>query len=474
MNQSGSTTVTDSPQNNRRQISRRDFLRLAGLTGAAALGTQAAFSPLNARLTIESDAAGRHPRPWWVRTVQKPTIEIDWDRMKRFDARDTVRSGGMIKYVDEMEYDRLTNVEALNEKQRILDEVPGYTLQDQALNVAQHHAILGRLSFLGPQRAPTPEARGVAKWNGTPEEASRILRTAMRQFGAATVGFVELDEKTHKLIYSHDPDGKQLVFEDVEEGSESVEKRVIPNKAQWVVVYTVQMSRESVKRAPTALAEQATNSAYIRGALIQDQTQEFLRGLGYQGLGQATVNALGIAPAFAVMAGLGELSRLNRLITPEYGPMVRVFFLVTDLPLATDQPIDAGIIEFCKKCKKCAEACPPSALSLEDEPTWEVRGGWNNPGHKAFFEDSVKCRTYMMEQAGTNCGICFAVCPFSKPDKAWIHKFVKATISTAPVADGFIRSMDDAFSYGAQKNPTTWWSLDLPEFGIDTQRTVKE
>ena len=80
----------------------------------------------------------------------------------------------------------------------------------------------------------------------------------------------------------------------------------------------------------------------------------------------------------------------------------------------------------------------------------------------------------MMEQAGTNCGICFAVCPFSKPDKAWIHKFVKATISTAPVADGFIRSMDDAFSYGAQKNPTTWWSLDLPEFGIDTQRTVKE
>jgi reductive dehalogenase len=202
--------------------------------------------------------------------------------------------------------------------------------------------------------------------------------------------------------------------------------------------------------------------------------QEFLRGLGYQCLSSSSTNALGIAPAFGVMAGLGELSRLNRLITPEFGPMVRVFIAYTDLPVALDKPIDAGIMEFCKRCKKCAEACPSESLSFDDEPTWEVQGGWNNPGHKAYFENAVTCINYWREKVATNCGICFAVCTFAKKDKAWIHEWVKAGSSTMPALDGFFRSMDDAFGYGAQASAEEWWTLDLPEYGIDSNQSVME
>jgi ferredoxin len=131
-------------------------------------------------------------------------------------------------------------------------------------------------------------------------------------------------------------------------------------------------------------------------------------------------------------------------------------------------------MEFCKHCKKCAEACPSGALSFDTEPSWEIRGGWNNPGHKAFFEDSVKCRKGQKEFTGTNCGICFAVCPFAKKDKAWVHQWVKAGAANAPFLDTFFRSMDDAFSYGAQKSNLDWWNLDLPELGIDTTAVVKE
>jgi ferredoxin len=131
-------------------------------------------------------------------------------------------------------------------------------------------------------------------------------------------------------------------------------------------------------------------------------------------------------------------------------------------------------MEFCKRCKKCAEACPSEALSFDDEPTWEVKGGWNNPGHKAFFDDAVKCMTYWREGAGTNCGICFAVCPFSKKDKAWIHDWVKAGAAKAPFLDGFFRSMDDAFGYGTQPSAEEWWDLDLPEYGIDSNQPVLE
>lgn len=453
----------------RQQISRRDFLRMAGVAGTAVT-----TKPLTSFLPKQTPPANTNSKsihPWWVRVVDQPTIGIDWDRLQRFDARDTVRGAGFMKYIGEDRAKLLQEISDQNQKQRILDNVPGYTLKDYALQSAQKSNTRSNLKFLGPQHAPTPESRGVPKWTGSPEEAARMLRAAMRHFGAATVGFIELNKNTRKLIYSHDPDGRELIFDHVDTAYEDIEKRVIPFKARWVIVYTVQMSQETLKRAPTVTASQTTDLAYNRGAHIQARTQEFLRGLGYQGLGEATTNGLGIAPAMAVMAGLGELSRLNRLITPEYGPMVRVFKMITDLPLATDKPIDAGIMEFCRVCKKCAEACPPAALSLDDEPSWEIKGGWNNPGHQAYFEDSVKCKTYMEEQAGTNCGICFAVCPFAKKNKAWIHDWVKASISQLPVGDQFFRTMDDAFSYGAKKDPELWWELDQPEYGIDTERS---
>lgn len=457
------------------KVSRRDFLRIAGI-GAAATAVAAVAKPALAESSYKAgsftDPAGRPKRPWWVKTVDTPTTEIDWDIMQRYNERTgSVRGPGMAGYVGDDEVDRLSEAAKKNELQRMLDNTDGYTLKDLALKDA--HVGVGK-SFLGPQEALTPEDRGVPKWTGTPEEAAKIIRAAMRHMGAATVGFLELDDNTRKLIYGVDPDGKDLIFTDDPIASEDDDARYIPNSCKYAIVYTVQMSQETMRRSPTQLGSQTTTLAYTRGEVIQASAQEFLRGLGYQCLGEASTNALGIAPALGVMCGLGELSRLNRLITPEFGPMVRVFKLLTDLPVATDKPIDAGIMEFCRRCKKCAEACPSESLSFEDEPTWETRGGWNNPGHKAYFEDSVSCLTYWREQAGTNCGICFAVCPFAKKDKAWIHEWVKAGASTAPFLDSFFRSMDDAFGYGTQASAEEWWSLDLPEYGIDSNQPVQE
>jgi epoxyqueuosine reductase len=393
--------------------------------------------------------------------------------MQRFDARDTVRGAGLAKYIGPERAEYLRESRRRLQQERLHNNMPGFTLKDFALNAAQDVGDGMSRHFLGPQQTLTPADRGVSRWEGSPDDAARLLRVAMRHFGAASVGFVELNENTRKLIYSHDPDGKELVFSAADEAAETETTRLIPEKARWVIVYTVQMSEETLKRAPTMIAQQNTEMAYGRGLQIQNKTQEFLRGLGYQCLGEATSNALGIAPAFAVMAGLGELSRLNRVITPEYGPMVRIFKMITDLPVTPDQPIDAGIMSFCESCKKCAEACPPGALSLDDEPSWTVAGGWNNPGHRAFFENSVACKSYQEEKAGTNCAICFAVCPFAKKDKVWIHEWTRATIARAPLANSILRSLDDGFSYGAQKDPEQWWHLDLPEYGIDTGQSER-
>lgn len=455
-------------------LTRREFLKDLGLFGVGVTLAPAAVTELSEMQDWDRETTPGAARPAWVKEVDKPTMEINWEQMQRYDERNSSRTG-FAKYVGQDRVTELTKIQNDTLAKWLKEGKPGYSLRDVALQAASGSGS-GAQSFLGPTDTATPEKRGVPKWTGTPEDASRIVTAAMRHLGAATVGFIQLDTNTtEKLIYSFDPDGKEMQIADVDQPAEDDKKRVIPKKARWVITYTVQMSEETLKRAPTILGAQTTNLTYTRNRNIQLRLQTFLKSLGYMALGEATTNALGIAPAFAVMAGLGEESRLNRLVTPEHGPMVRTFKLITDLPLAPTKPINAGIMEFCKYCKTCAEVCPSKALSMDTEPTWQVRGGWNNPGHKAFFEDSTKCRTYWY-QIGTNCGTCFAVCPFAGKDKALVHQFTKALVAGVPVFDGALKSMRD-MAYGvphadgtAIKDPDTWWKLDLPEYGIDTTR----
>ena len=174
----------------RQQISRREFLRMAGVAGTAV-----STKPLTPFLPKQAanNTSSKSIHPWWVRVVDQPTIGIDWDRIQRFDARDTVRGAGFIKYIGEERVRHLQEISDQNEKQRILDNEPGYTLKDYAMRSAHKSDTRSSLHFLGPQKAPTPESRGVPKWDETPEESARILRTAMRHFGAATIGFIELN-----------------------------------------------------------------------------------------------------------------------------------------------------------------------------------------------------------------------------------------------------------------------------------------
>ena len=291
------------------------------------------------------------------------------------------------------------------------------------------------------------------------------------------MGFVELDDDTtKKLIYGQEPaPSKKLIsFENVEVGEETKEKLVIPNKARYAIVYTVQMSTETMKYGPTVLGSLTTGLSYTKLYLILSQLHEFIRSLGYNSYGPSQFNGLGIYPAMAVMAGLGEESRLNRLITPEYGPMVRETFLLTDLPVAPTKPINFGVMEFCKTCKRCAQMCPSKSLSMDTLPSWEVKGKWNNPGHRAYFENSVTCRNYW-QQCGTNCGICFSVCPYASSDDATIHKLWQATTATTSTMNPIIADGNRA-AYPAElgqpmKNPEDWWKNEnLAEMGIDTRR----
>lgn len=445
-------------------MKRRDFFKLgaggAGLAVSASLASSSdAISP-----STENNA---FTHPWWVKMLRKPKLAVNDAVYSRFNAKDNV-FGSMMKYYGK---ENLKNLRERSNKKRMQyynENRPGYRLEDRAL--ADAAWVISRLGGLNRgtrswtgKSTVTPERRGVKKYENLPSEAAHLVKAAARYFGAATTGITRLDRRHIHAIER----GKSITFEPADTPYEDDEKLVIPEKCQYAIALSVQMSIDNIQCSPTSIASAGSSMGYSRCEFLVAGLAEFIRGLGYTAI--PSVNDLGSSVAIAIDAGLGELGRTNRLVTPEYGPMVRLAKVITDLPLATDDPIDFGLMEFCQACKRCSEACPSNCLSYDDEPSFKTKGEWNNPGHEAWFENSPQCLAYWQEST-SGCSICLAVCPWAKKDKTIIHEIVKATSAKVPGLDKFFTSMDETFGYGRQKSAKKWWALDLPEYGIDTMR----
>jgi reductive dehalogenase len=466
-------------------------------------GGQGGFADLDDAL---SSKTAEWKRPWWIKEVDKPTMDIDWSATERFD-QTQIQQMSWRKYVGDEKADALIKRRGDKFRQWMLENRDGYTLRDRALDLAVRNSGHAPVTFQGSwlekqqelgdedtesrknriaeaftQNSPpvmSPEEMGVPRWEGTAQENARMIRAAMRLFGADQVGYVELNENTKKLIFEYDAmDGKRIEFENTEKPYETDKKRVIPDKARSVIVFSVKMSEELIKRKtvngmPTGLSSAATGIAYGQAKNIIDRLQNFLHVLGYYGLNGSWYNGLGIAPAFGVLAGLGEIGRINRMISPEYGPLQRVFKVVTDLPLEPTKPIDAGIMNFCRTCKVCADNCPSDCLSKKTDPYWEPAGPWNNPGHKTWYEDSPSCWSWW-NSSSAGCSTCFAVCTFSKKNKSIIHDLVKAVIAKNKVmpdkVNHFFAQMDELFGYQEQKDIEQWWEMDLPPRGANNSK----
>ncbi len=105
----------------------------------------------------------------------------------------------------------------------------------------------------------------------------------------------------------------------------------------------------------------------------------------------------------AVLAGLGEFGLSNLLITPQYGPRVRIVSIITEAVLDPDPPYEKSLCrQTQKKCgKACVAACPVEAISLD---------GKVNKDLCLRYQEQVM----PWSAVELRCGMCLGACPIGK------------------------------------------------------------
>jgi len=348
----------------------------------------------------------------------------------------------------------------------------GLTLQDNALRWASRRGVqMGLFNTSKPNPSARSQAiaavmadpelgrrpgvyypsKGEKSDVSDPQRLTRDIKKVATYFGADLVGICRLDRR---LVYSHTYQwlGDEDVF-DSEEILEKHEPQEISEEYQYAVVMGFEEDYNMIKYFPTYIADAATSMGYSRMAITNAYLSTFIRGLGFKAI-DCTTNDVALTIPMAMQAGLGELGRNGLLITPEFGPRLRISKIITDLPLVADAPIEFGVTEFCSVCKKCAKSCPSQAI-IDGERTTEPHNASNGSGELKWPINAERCRAYW-GRIGKPCTICIGVCPFNK-HMNWFHRTVRWFVDNVRWADSFYVKMDDLLGYAKPRKADNFW-----------------
>ncbi len=289
----------------------------------------------------------------------------------------------------------------------------------------------------------------------SPDEAAFAVKKVAKFLGADLVGITKMDQRWVDKTWAHRqmPLEGPVVFDDSPVANITEDMTFhFPNSLQYVISLAFKQDLQVVRGGSTAVASSAVGQGYMKMGLVAYGLAEFLWGLGYQALPSG--NGLALSGVFAVAAGLGELGRNGVIITPEFGPNVRLAKVFTNLPMTIDKPRNFGVREFCKACKKCATLCPSQSISSSDDMTKEPACMSNLGGVLKWPVNVEKCFKFWNEN-GVDCANCVAVCPYTKDSSYWTHA-LGARI--APKMGALFVKLDDLLGYG-HSDPLAWWNM---------------
>jgi len=210
------------------------------------------------------------------------------------------------------------------------------------------------------------------------EKLHRELEEYLYELGASSIGYTKLPA--------------QWIFQN---------KGVLHGN---VIVITMKMDRERINRAPHPEAEYTVRSTYRDLGHISNLAAVFLRKHGFSAQAGHPLNGQTLYPPLAQLAGLGQLAHSGLIITPEFGPCVRLSAIYTSME---NLPFNKGnkhtwIEDYCASCGLCIKKCPAEAIYAE--PIRHEHG-------QITYVDNDKCFPYFHYNHG--CSVCIKICPFN-------------------------------------------------------------
>ena len=170
------------------------------------------------------------------------------------------------------------------------------------------------------------------------------------------------------------------------------------------IVLMMEMDKERMDLAPNRDTAVMVHETYNQLGQVSNKIADWLRERGYAAHAGHPLGGMALYPPMAQAAGLGWRGVSGLVITPQFGPRVRlaaVFTEIENLPVYEGDE-HAWVLDFCESCQRCIRDCPPGAFY--DEPIHHDNG-------LVTVLDNGKCFPYFLTYHG--CSICIKVCPFN-------------------------------------------------------------
>jgi len=198
---------------------------------------------------------------------------------------------------------------------------------------------------------------------------------------------------------------------------------LVPNKLKplksgiSVAVRLSDIVIDEIKNGPTLIyahhyrtANQLLDSIAIKASnLIKSQGYKALPIPASQTINSKKLKGLISHKMVATRAGLGWIGKNALLITPQYGPRVRLASVLTNAPLKPSKPISES---KCGKCNLCVRTCPAEALKGKN---WTLNAKREDLIEVDLCHEITERNKKIFGE--TICGVCISVCPFGKTNK---------------------------------------------------------
>lgn len=278
-----------------------------------------------------------------------------------------------------------------------------------------------------------------------PQANADLVKAAMHFLGADLAG---ISRAPDWVWYSHRQDGS-----------------VMPVAHPFATTVMIDQGFDTMEGASGDdwISSAQSMRTYMRAGLVCGVVGQHLRNLGFSATAHSAADSDVIQTPLALLAGLGEVSRIGEtILNPILGPRVKTGVLTSDFPVQPDKPIDFGLQNFCDSCNKCARECPSGAISTGPKVMFN--------GYELWKADVEKCTRYRVTNlGGSMCGRCMKTCPWNLAGLVHEAPFRWAAIHF-PAAASWLARLDDVLERG-KINPIKKWWWDIGNDG--TGRMVK-